>query len=93
MSYEKVNIDLKKKVKKALVCGGFVLTGVLAGKSQPTTTVEEIDGKVVGVGHLDKYGKAAAATLGATLALSAGLFTKSGRKNFCAKIDRFCGRD
>ena len=93
MSYEKVGIDLKKKVKKTLVCGGFVLTGILAGKSQLTTTVEEIDGKVVGVGHWDKYGDAAVATLGATLALSAGLFTQKGRRNFVNKINRYCGRD
>ena len=45
MSYEKVEIDLNQKVKKAVIGGGLVLAGFLAGKSEPTVTMEEIDGK------------------------------------------------
>ncbi len=93
MSYEKVELDLNQKVKKAVIGGGLVLAGFLAGKSEPTVTMEEIDGKKAQVVHIDGYGNAAVATLASTLALSAGVFSKENRKKIVNTFNRYCGRD
>lgn len=80
MSYEKAPVDLGKVAKKVVVGGGLLLTGFLAGKTNVSSEVVDIDGKMANVVSVDAYGHAAAGTLAGTLALSAGLFSAEGRK-------------
>ena len=91
MSYEKTSVDLNKAVKNVVVGGGLLLTGFLAGKTNVSSQVTEIDGKKANVVSVDACGHVAIATMAGTLALSAGLFSAEGRKkvfNMFNNLDR-----
>ena len=92
MVYEKVEIDLNKNIKKALIGGSSVLTEFLSGKTESTAEAEEINKKKAKVVPIDGYGHAAVETLEGTLALSAGLFSKEEHKEII-NVNKYCGRD